>query len=163
MSVGFVADMMLGKLARWLRILGQDTIYPDFTDDGRILEFAKQEKRTLLTQDVELAMRAKKKGVGALLVPRDVEVEAQVEFVFRACSLRINFPEGTLCPQCNGKLEVAGREKVEGNENVPNGALERNFSFWLCESCKKVYWQGSHWKRIKKSVERIELELKRMS
>ncbi len=159
MFAGFLADIMLKKLARWMRILGYDTLYPDFVEDDRILGLARVTNRILLTQDVELASRAKKNGVGALLVPRDVEVETQVSFVLKELSLSIDFPERTLCPQCNGELEVVGREKVAGNENVPKGVLERHSSFWLCENCKKVYWEGSHWGRIKNAVERIKGEL----
>lgn len=156
---GFVADMMHKKLARWMRILGYDTVYPDFAEDDRIMEFARKEKRVLLTQDVELASRAKKKGIGVLLVPRDTEVESQVSFVLRELKLSIDFPKRTLCPQCNGELMVVGRERVEGNENVPKGVLARNSSFWLCKNCKKAYWEGSHWERIKKAVEKIQKEL----
>ena len=156
---GFVADIMHKKLARWMRILGYDTIYPDFIEDDRILELAKTKGRILLTQDVELASRAGKKGVNALLVPREVEVESQVAFVLRELKLSVDFPARTLCPQCNGKLEVVGRGEVGGNENVPVEVVERNSSFWLCKSCKKVYWEGSHWRRIKNAVEKIKKEL----
>jgi uncharacterized protein with PIN domain len=155
---GFVADMMLKKLARWMRILGYDTIYPDFAEDSRIMELARKEKRVLLTQDVELASRARKKEIGVLLVPREAEVESQVSFVLRELGLSIDFPRRTLCPQCNGELMVVGRKGVMGNENVPVGVLERNSSFWLCKNCKKVYWEGSHWGRIKKAVEEIKKE-----
>ncbi|MFH1470849.1 MAG: Mut7-C RNAse domain-containing protein [Candidatus Micrarchaeota archaeon] len=159
MFPGFLADIMLKKLARWMRMVGYDTVYPDFTEDEKMLELAKETKRILLTQDVELASRASKRGVRALLVPRDVEVESQVAFVLGELKLSIDFPNKTLCPQCNGELEIVGRERVGGNANVPAGVLERNSSFWLCESCKKVYWEGSHWGRIKKSVEKIKKEL----
>ncbi len=158
-GIKFVADIMLKKLARWMRILGYDTIYPDFIEDERILELAKSKRRILLTQDVGLASRAGKKEVRTLLIPRDVDVESQVAFVLRELKLSVDFPAKTLCPQCNGELEVVGKERVRGNENVPAGVLERNSSFWLCKSCKKVYWEGSHWGRIKKAVEKIKKEL----
>ncbi len=151
--------MMLKKLARWMRILGYDTIYPDFAEDDRIMELARKEKRVLLTQDVELASRARKKGIGVLLVLRDTRVESQVSFVLRELGLSIDFPKRTLCPQCNGELEVVGREKVIGNPNAPKGVVERHESFWLCKNCKKVYWEGSHWERIKKAVEEIKREI----
>jgi uncharacterized protein with PIN domain len=161
MCAGFVADMMLKKLARWMRILGYDTIYPDFAEDDRILELAKKTKRILLTQDVELAFRAGKRGVKTLLVPRDEGVESQVAFVLRELGLSIDFPEKTRCPQCNGELEVVGKEEVLGNPNAPAEVVARNFSFWLCKDCKKVYWEGSHWEKIKKSAEVIKEKMKK--
>lgn len=156
----FVADMMLKKLARWLRILGYDTIYPDFVEDDRIMEFAGKENRVLLTQDVELVSRAKKKGAKALLIPRDVDVEEQVAFVLLELSLTVDFPARTRCPQCNGELEVVGRKEVTGNPNAPEGVVARNSSFWLCKTCRKVYWEGTHWKKITKSVEKIKEKMK---
>jgi uncharacterized protein len=153
---GFLADRMLKKLARWLRILGFDTLYPEFVEDDRILGLSLNEDRVLLTQDVELASRAKKAGCRAFLVPRDGKVEGQVAAVLREFNLSFAFPENTRCPACNGRLEVVGKNDVEGNPSAPAGVVARNESFWLCGTCGKVYWRGSHWGRIEKSVEEIK-------
>ncbi|MFH1448346.1 MAG: Mut7-C RNAse domain-containing protein, partial [Candidatus Micrarchaeota archaeon] len=100
----FVADLMLKKLARWLRILGVDTVYPEVVEDEDILELAKTENRVLLTQDVELASRAGGYGVESFLVPREDCFEKQVAAVLKRFEIVIDYPEKTLCPQCNGLL-----------------------------------------------------------
>jgi uncharacterized protein len=154
----FLADIMLKKLARWLRIVGVDAAYPAVTDDNSILELAKKENRILLTQDVELSKRAKKKEIPAFLVARETKVEEQVALVLKEFKIPLDFPNNTLCPACGGALAIVGREQVRGNDNVPAGVLARNSKFWLCK-CGKAYWEGSHWGEIKKSVEKIKREL----
>ncbi len=151
----FVADLMLKKLARWLRILGVDTVYPDVIEDNDILKLAKKEGRVLLTQDVELASRAGKYGVRACLVPRDDIFEKQIASVFKEFHLELDFPEKTRCPQCNSSLEIVGKTEIKGNSNVPEKVFEKQSKFWLCCNCGKVYWEGSHWEKIEKSVKKI--------
>ena len=150
----FVADAMLKKLARWLRILGAEAIYPEDESDNAILALAKEKNAVLLTQDVELSERAKKGKLRVFLVPRDITTLQQIALLVKEFELNVeDFPSKTLCPKCNGRLAVAGRKDVEGK--VPEGILKRFEAYWLCGSCGKAYWEGSHWLKIKKEVEEL--------
>ncbi|MEW6329283.1 MAG: Mut7-C RNAse domain-containing protein [Candidatus Micrarchaeota archaeon] len=151
----FVADIMLKKLARWLRIMGISVEYPNFTDDDRILALARRKKKTLLTMDRELAARAKKRGVSVYLVPK-FKMEKQLARVIRKFNLNVrDFPSRTLCPSCNSKLKEVGKKAVRGK--VYPGILARHNIFWLCtnKKCRKVFWEGSHWRKIRKNVKKI--------
>ncbi len=152
----FVADIMLKKLARWLRIMGTSVEYPDFTDDDRILALARRKKKTLLTMDRELAACAKKRGVSAYLVPK-YTMEKQLARIIRKFNLDVSdFPSKTLCPACNGKLKEVGKNSRLLHDVFPL-ILARHNTFWICTNrkCRKVFWEGSHWKKIKKNVKRI--------
>ncbi|MEM3399594.1 MAG: Mut7-C RNAse domain-containing protein [Candidatus Micrarchaeia archaeon] len=148
----FVADVMLKKLARWMRIFGIDVIYPDFEDDCKIMGLAREKGRILLTMDRELVQRAKKKGVRVFLVPKGSE-EEQLKAVMKEFGIKIKFPEETLCPQCNGELKLAKRNEVA--DKVLESVLQRHEWFWVCMGCGKVYWKGSHWRRIMQMADKV--------
>jgi len=140
----FVCDQMLGSLARWLRFLGYDTLYPEALGDTGILHLAEREGRLLLTRDKELAGRAKERG---RLVRSDVLEEelAQVKD-----DLGLDFSENVLlsrCSLCNTVLAVITRAEAE-KAKVPEKVLRRQADFWRCPGCGQVYWAGSHYERI---------------
>jgi len=152
--MAFVADIMLKKVARWLRILGAEAIYPSDTDDDALLTLAQKEGAVLLTRDVELARRAGKKGIRCFLLPKGLSNEEALALLVREFNLKLDdFPSRTLCPKCNGRLRTVGREEVKGK--VHADLLARHEKFWLCSSCGQAYWEGSHWRKIVNGVERI--------
>lgn len=130
----FVADEMLGKLARELRALGFDTVYLKHVEDDEVLEVAQRDDRHLLTRDRELAERAGDQGV--LLGSRDPA--EQLERVVAVLGLT---PEAhrflSRCLECNGVL-------VEDPEaaDVPAGVEDQ--TTWRCPDCDRVYWWGTH-------------------
>lgn len=138
----FIADNMLGRLARWLRMMGYDTLYVANGEDKEITRIAGSENRILLTRDRQLASR---KGINSLYV-EEIELEKQLKSVSNAFGL--TFREETMrCSECNGELNAEERNSVRGL--VPDGVYERNELFYRCGLCGKIYWKGSHWKRIK--------------
>ncbi|WP_019178343.1 Mut7-C RNAse domain-containing protein [Methanomassiliicoccus luminyensis] len=143
----FLADEMLGSLARWLRIMGYDTGYAKGRDDTAILREARAERRVLLTRDRQLAERA---GDGGLLIESD-ELEEQLAQVTGRYGLKFDEPM-TRCALCNGELVLVPRSEVAGK--VPPRVLEANEEFLVCRSCGQVYWKGSHWDRIVKQLDR---------
>jgi uncharacterized protein with PIN domain len=133
----FVADAMLGRLARWLRALGYDTLYFRDAPDRRLLGIALRERRRLLTRDTALARRAREAG----LLVRAESVDAQLREVAAACSLGRRAPLSR-CLECNGALAVAPRETVR--DRVPPYTFATQREFRECRGCGRVFWAGSH-------------------
>jgi uncharacterized protein with PIN domain len=143
----FIADTMLGTLARWLRILGFDTLYVKNLEDNEIVLLAKEESRILLSRDRELCARVP----GSILVD-DIVLESQIRQVL---ALHTVNPEEILtrCLECNSVLANVPKENVSGR--VPEHAYETHEEFWECCGCDKIYWKGTHFRRMKAEVERL--------
>jgi uncharacterized protein with PIN domain len=146
----FVADVHLGTLARFLRLLGFDTRYGNGLDDAALAEITSREKRTLLTCDVGLL---KRKAVvrGQWLRSRDPE--RQLEEVVEALHLKRAFKPFTRCMTCNGMLAVVARSTVAGH--VPPRVYRRFRSFKQCRDCARVYWRGTHFQRLQRLVQQV--------
>lgn len=149
---------MLGKLTRWLRILGHDVEYSKSLDDDQLIEKAKEESRILLTRDLKLYQRATSQGTEAFLVEGKTEDERLVELT-RRFSLRLEIDAATsYCPKCNTRIETISKKEVVSH--VPEGTYLHYNDFWKCPECGQIYWQGAHWRRIdatlKKAREKLE-------
>ncbi|HDN80063.1 MAG TPA: hypothetical protein ENG33_06340, partial [Chloroflexi bacterium] len=105
----FLADSMLGSLAKWLRILGYDTLYFPNMEDSELARLAMKEGRVLLTRDQELARR---KGLKALLIKSE-KLQEQITQVFRELNLEKKNPFSR-CPVCNTPLQPVDKEAVRG-------------------------------------------------
>jgi uncharacterized protein with PIN domain len=154
----FIADGMLGKLARWLRLAGHDVIYigdlkvPAGEQDDALLSLSRREDRVLLTCDIELHRRARRAGIKSAFIQGSDLVDQLVQVSRRSGSKIYIRPKNSRCPMCNGVLEEVGKEEVEGK--VPANVLEGQSEFWRCSRCGKIYWQGTHWKTIVEMAER---------
>lgn len=139
--VRFVADSMLGKLGRWLRALGYDTLYLRHASDLELLRIARDEGRLLLTRDIRLARTARERG----LLVQGERLDAQLREVVTALGLSGG---GLLsrCLECNTPLAARTRDEVRGL--VPAYTLETQSEFYACPGCGKVFWPGSHADRI---------------
>jgi len=148
----FVVDAMLGRTARWLRILGLNVLYDPSWSDDRLLEVALRLNATVLTRDRELASRAASMGLSVLEVSGKSETE-RMRFLIKKLGLRpVIDPSRSRCPVCNGSLREVSKEDV--SHLVPEGVLRRQERFWICVECGKVYWLGSHFRNMKKFLER---------
>jgi len=145
----FAVDEMLGSLVRWLRMMGYDATYMRDRRDGQILEAARKEGRFLLTRDWELAQRSGDRG---LYVESD-KVEEQLHQVVEKFGLEPN-EERPRCSSCNGELKKVPKEEVFGK--VPDVTYQSNQEFFLCGSCGKIYWKGSHWNHIRTTFQRLK-------
>jgi len=150
----FVADVMLGRLAGWLRLLGFKTVYAgDFTeDDDETIKLALQRKATLLTRDKKLFAKARD-YVPCVLV-RSNDYATQLKEFAHAFKMRLpkDVPQ-TLCPKCGGALKNVPKQSVKG-EVFPR-VFSRNKAFWRCVDCGQLYWRGTHVKEIKKLLRSI--------
>jgi uncharacterized protein with PIN domain len=141
----FIADAMLGRLAKWLRILGYDTAYSPHLDDNQLVRLARAEGRLLLTRDTGLARR---RGLQCLLIESD-HLEEQVEQILAELALTGRNPFSR-CPICNTPLKEI--EKPEVEERVPPHIFRTHQDFSFCPNCDKVYWRGTHWARMQKKL-----------
>ncbi len=144
----FVADHMLGSLARWLRMMGYDTAYDKSLDDPAIAGLARAEGRFVLTRDRELAREP-----GAFLVEAD-DIDSQLKAVAAKFGLKYD-DERIRCSTCNGELQDLPKEQAK--DSVPEGAFDANDKFWKCTKCGKTYWKGTHWLGIMERLKRLSL------
>jgi len=145
----FLADVMLAKPARWLRMFGYDTlIAKEPQPDNELIDIARNEERILITRDKTIAEKTRGGKAVATLYLNERQPEKQLEEIVKTLKLKITFPDNTRCPQCNGTLDV-----TERNDKVPEGV--RSDTYWQCTNCNKMYWKGSHWDKIMKVIEKI--------
>ena len=145
----FLLDVMLGKLAVYLRVCGYDTVYAldrEIEADEEIAALADREARLLLTRDIELADRV---DTALCLRSRDV-TEQLAELTDAGIDLEIA-PEPTRCGRCNGKL-LAISPKTETPEYAPDST---EIDCWRCRSCGQLFWKGSHYDRMKETLENV--------
>ena len=152
----FIADRMLGTLTRYLRFMGYDTTSANGLAEGNskedtlLLQLAVQEHRILLTRDAELARRGKERAV--LLGPEEVMEQVQQLIDTGLVERRITMSR---CSLCNTLLREAREEEIAGAGYAPRDRT--GFVFCWCDRCNKLYWNGSHGRKI---GERIDRELR---
>ena len=147
----FVTDGMLGKLTRWLRILGHDVEYTGSMDDKELIQKAKKEGRILLTRDVELYRQAIAKGAEAFLIENPNQTANLASLTKRFnLKLEVNV-KISRCPKCNGTIGTVSKTEVA--EKVPATTSSNYEEFWQCQRCGQVYWRGAHWNRIEETLD----------
>lgn len=149
----FLLDGMLGKLARWLRMIGYEATYINDGEDPDLLSLAKRDSLILLTSDEELHRTAAGRDIESFLVKGRTEAERLAGLAERyGLNLRIDTAISR-CPVCGWPLKAI--QKEDARAHVPPATFKVYQSFWVCTnpSCVKVYWQGSHWKRIEQTLE----------
>ena len=146
----FVADRMLGKLAKWLRVLGYDVVYLKKAAEEEILQNL-QEGRTLLTRN----RRARSwHGKGRVFLVNNDDPKIQLCEVVKG--LRLAESDSAMfsrCLSCNRPLAAVRREEVR--EEVPDYIYQRQKEFHRCSDCGKVYWHGSHAVRMRQQLRKI--------
>ena len=147
----FVADAMLGSIARKLRIFGFDTLYLNGGDDADLEAIGRRERRVILTSDKLLFAHALRRGGRAILVEGSSDRTRLLSILAQA-GPEVASHSGrreSRCALCNGELEVLKRS-VAAKEKIPSKVLARHRLFFRCTSCSKMYWRGGHWDRIRR-------------
>ncbi len=150
----FIVDTTLGKLAKWLRILGYDTLYWRADDQAGILRRAQDEGRTLVTKDTKLF---KARGTVEALLIREDNPFRQLQEVVRHFHILVN--QGMLfsrCLACNAPLEAIDPEEAKGA--VPDHIYHTHQDFSRCPLCRKIYWAGTHSGQMTRVVEGLQGE-----
>lgn len=146
----FVADGHLGKLARHLRMAGFDTLWGADWDDDHIVRISAVQRRTILTRDKAMLRRG---DVLRGYFVRAVESEAQLAEVVARMQLEGSIAPFTRCRECNVPLQEAPREAVL--DRLPEGVRGLYDRFKRCPGCERVYWEGTHFERMKGVLERL--------
>jgi uncharacterized protein with PIN domain len=145
----FIADVMLGKLAKRMRLLGFDVLYDRTLDDNEIIRLSLEQQRVILTRDSALAGRPL--ATNHLFLTGNL-VKAQLDQVLSNFHSKTVPGFLTRCSLCNEALTPITRE--EAKDLVPPHVYEKKESFLRCESCKRIYWVGTHVKRMTIPVEK---------
>lgn len=147
-QIKFIADVMVGKLARYLRMAGYDVVYMNDADDELILKIAGEEDRVVLTRDTMMLERKEfRKGILKSVFIKDDSLAEQLLQVKSAMGVILE-PDLMVCLVCNSRLEEVDKKGVV--DDVPPYVYKTQDSFKHCRSCGKYYWRGTHYEYIKK-------------
>jgi len=141
---------MLGKLAKWLKILGFDALFFSKIEDDELLTIARKEGRILLTKDTGLIQQAK--DVETLFLESE-EWQDQVQQVLEHFNLREKVAPHTRCIDCNVKLK--NLTKKNAKNLVSAFVFDKADSFAICPKCGRVFWRGTHFKDMEAKVQEI--------
>ena len=146
---------MVGKLARWLRLLGFDVSYYSKIEDARLIELAEKENRIILTRDHELINKARKRKSlqERVLLIESERWEEQVEQVLDHFKLREEINSNSRCLDCNAQLKTLPKSRAKNL--VPPFVYEQASVFVLCPGCGRVFWKGSHFRDMDKKLRRF--------
>lgn len=149
-TLRFVADAHLGGLAHLLRLAGFDTLYDNHFADDEIEAVAAAESRIVLSRDRELL---KRRTITHGCYVRALKPQAQLRELYDRLDLARGTRAFRLCLSCNAPLRRIDKPEVRGR--VPEGVYERQARFATCDICKRIFWEGSHWKRMRSLVDSI--------
>jgi uncharacterized protein with PIN domain len=143
----FVADAHLGKLARFLRLLGFDTLYSAAVEDTELIAISIRDRRIVLTRDLGLL---KRKALTRGYRLRSTDPRRQVGEVIREFSLQKDLHPFTRCMSCNALLKPVAPATVA--DRVPPRVFRRFRRFALCSGCGRIYWRGTHFRRLARFI-----------
>ncbi len=151
MEIKFIADNNVGKLARWLRLIGYDTLLFEEKDDGQMIKVALSENRVILTKDTQfMKRRLVTNGKLKTILIRQDDPKLQVQEVVKILNLDYHFKPFSLCLECNQVLIARGKGEVQNL--VPSRVLEAQTQYTQCPACHRIYWQGTHWQAMVKKL-----------
>jgi uncharacterized protein len=158
METKFIADNNVGKLARWLRLIGYDTLLCKQKDNGRMINTALNEDRVVLTKDSQFMKRrlVTNGKLKALLIEQD-DPRSQIRGVVKALKLDYHFRPFSLCLECNKALLPRSREEVQNL--VPPHVFETQAKYTQCPACHRIYWPGTHWRAMVKKLQDLQGEI----
>ncbi len=152
----FIVDCMLGKLAKWLKILGFDALYFSKIEDSDLLVLAQKEGRVLLSRDNGLI--GKSRNIKTLFIESE-DWNTQVEQVLNEFELWEDVSPYSRCIECN--VELRDLPKKKARNLVTPFVFEQAESFALCPECGRVFWKGTHHKDMEFKIEEILKKKKR--
>ncbi len=150
----FIADVNVGKLAKWLRILGYDAAFINPIEDDVLVQIGLLEGRIILTKDTHIAeRRAATRGQVQVVLVEGVRVWDQLHFLAERLGLRYSINLLSRCIECNVLLESTDRSQVK--DLVPSYVYSTQQHYMSCPLCGKIYWPGTHWQRMREVAEEV--------
>ena len=152
----FTVDQNVGKLAKWLRMLGFDSIFFTGRNDSEMVSTALAENRIILTRDTQIAKRSV--AINGLLKVISINSDMLPE-QFRQVASELNmdssrFRPFTLCLEDNGPLVERTKEEVK--DRVPPFVFKTQEKYVECPKCRRIYWKGTHWQKMMEKIERLK-------
>jgi uncharacterized protein with PIN domain len=155
METRFIADNNVGKLARWLRLMGYDAVLLEQKDDGEMIKTALSEGRVVLTKDGEFVKRRLvTEGRLRAVHIREDDPEQQVQQVVETLHLNCCFKPFSRCLECNRTLVARSKEEVKGF--VPEHVSQTQTEYMQCPACHRIYWPGTHWQSMVKRLRELQ-------
>ena len=151
----FILDVHLGRLARYLRMFGFDTLYENNYCDSDIIKLSNEQKRTILTRDLGILKNSK--VTHGFWIRSQEPMEQLKEVIVRSDLINLIIPFHR-CSECNGIIKNAKNNSVI--DNLKHGTKKYFNEFFQCESCGKVYWKGSHFKKMSNLIENLRSNYK---
>ena len=153
----FIIDVNVGRLAKWLRIMGYDTLFPEENSDNELVRIALRENRVLVTRDAGIAQRrAARLGQMKVVHIKDDDLRRQLQQLIR--DLDLNLDSGfSRCVLCNHLLDPANKEEVA--RRLPPYVLQTQSQFMQCPQCQRLYWRGTHWSNMMEELGQVYQEI----
>lgn len=150
----FIVDTNVGRLARWLRALGYDTLFINPIADEELIRTALAEERIVLTKDTGLAQRrVATSGHLRVILVEGRAVQEQLQQVVDTLQLDCRSHRFSRCLECNALLQPKAKAAVR--EKVPPRVYERQQHFTFCPQCRRIFWMGRHWERMQQELEKL--------
>lgn len=149
-----IADCNVGKLAKWLRLMGYDSRLFNGSNDSQLVAIALAEGRVILSRDTQI-MKRRVIASGKLkaILIQDDEPELQIRQVIDTLDLDSQLRPFTLCLECNQVL--VERDKGEVKDLVPPYVYQTQNQFMQCPACQRIYWRGTHWQAMTKTLKKF--------
>jgi len=150
----FIVDHNVGKLAKWLRIMGYDTLLFSSPDDSHMIATALAEGRVIITRDTQIMKRrvVTSGQLKAILIQSD-KPELQMHQIIDTISLNCEFRPFTICLECNQPL--VARSKQEIKDLVPPYVFQTQSQYVECPACHRIYWKGTHWQAMTQKLKKF--------
>jgi uncharacterized protein with PIN domain len=153
----FIVDHNVGKLARWLRMMGYDSLFFTGDDDSAMVRQALAGGRVILTRDTEIGKRRViSSGRVRAVLFKSESPEQQIRQLLSEFDLIKQSCPFTLCLECNQPLAEKRRDEVR--DRVPPYVFATQTQFMECSACRRVYWRGTHWEAMRRKLEELEEE-----
>jgi uncharacterized protein with PIN domain len=150
----FIADVHLGRLARYLKMMGLDVSYKNNFNDDEIVQLSLKERRAILTKDRGIL---KRNEVTHGYWVRSTKAEAQAKEILERFQLQSEIKEFTRCLECNTELIKIAKEKIA--RNIPPKVNASQEEFFKCPGCEKLYWKGTHHQKMLLFIKRLGLDV----
>ncbi len=153
-EIRFIVDHNVGKLAKWLRMMGYDSLFFNGNDDSHMVAQALAEGRVILTRDTEIMKRRviNNGRLKAVLIESE-DPERQIQQLINTLNLSGQFRPFTICLECNECLVERSPEEVK--DRVPPYVYKTHSQYMDCPACRRIYWRGTHWEAMMRKLQQL--------